>query len=131
MRRREFIGMVGGMAAWPLAARAQQAPVRPLIGLLSPLAATAATRNIAAFRSTLRDLGYLEGSTMTLALRYGAGAPERMGLLARELVALAPDALVAGSSSGALAAREATRTVPIVVLSVIALLTHPNSPDAL
>jgi putative ABC transport system substrate-binding protein len=79
MRRREFITLLGGTAAaWPLAAHAQQAPARPLIGLLSPLSAAAATRNIAAFRATLRDLGYLEGSTMTLALRYGAGSPERM-----------------------------------------------------
>jgi putative ABC transport system substrate-binding protein len=117
MRRREFITLLGGAAAWALPLSAQEAPVRPLIGLLSPLSAAAATRNIAAFRATLRDLGYLEGSTMTLAVRYGAGSPERMGELARELVALAPDALVAGSASGALAVRNATRTIPTVVMT--------------
>ena len=79
MRRRQFIMLLGGTAAsWPLAARAQQSPVRPLIGVLSPISAAAATRNIAAFRSALRDLGHVEGRNMTLALRYGEGVPERM-----------------------------------------------------
>ena len=62
IRRRDFITLVGGVAAaWPLAARAQQpAPLRPLIGVLSPLSAAAAARQIAAFRSALRDLGYVD-----------------------------------------------------------------------
>jgi putative ABC transport system substrate-binding protein len=103
MRRREFITLLGGAVAWPLTARAQQpALVRHLIGLLSPLSATAATRNVAAFRSALRDLGYVEGRNMTLALRFGDGALERMGPLAQELVALKPDVLVTGSQAGAL-----------------------------
>jgi putative ABC transport system substrate-binding protein len=114
MRRREFITLVGGAAlAWPFVARAQQ-PVRPLIGILSPLSAASAARNIAGFRSGLRDLGYLEGHNATLAVRYGDGALERMAPLAQELVALKPDVLVAGSKSGVLAARAATRTIPIV-----------------
>jgi putative ABC transport system substrate-binding protein len=119
MRRREFITLVGGAAvAWPLAARAQQpAPVRPLIGVLSPLSAAAATRNIAAFRSGLRDLGYVEGRNATLVLRYGDGAAERMAPLAGELIALKPDVLFAGSKSGALAAHGATRTIPIVTIT--------------
>jgi putative tryptophan/tyrosine transport system substrate-binding protein len=115
MKRREFITLLGGAAvAWPLAARAQQAAM-PVIGLLSPLSATAATRNVAAFRSALRDLGYVEGRNMTLALRYGDGVPERMVPLARELVALNPDVLVTGSKSGALAVHNATRTIPILM----------------
>jgi putative tryptophan/tyrosine transport system substrate-binding protein len=115
MRRRAFITLLGGAAAWPFAARAQQPPVRPLIGLLSPLSAAAAASNIAAFRSALRDLGYVEGRNVTLAFRYGEGVPERMATLARELVALQPDVLFAGSKSGALAVHNATRTIPIVV----------------
>src|SRR6516162_1721408 len=101
MNRREFITLLGGAAAWPLAARAQQ-PVAPLIGVLSPLSAASAARNIAGFRSGLRDLGYLEGRNATLALRYGDGAPDRMAPLAQELVALKPDVLMAGARSGAL-----------------------------
>jgi hypothetical protein len=79
MSRREFIRLVvGATASWSLAARA----VRPLIGFLSPLSAASAARNVAAFRSGLRDLG-LEGHNATLALRFGDWAPERMAPLAQ------------------------------------------------
>src|SRR5262245_41675689 len=114
LKRRSFITLLGGAAAWPLAASAQQSPIRPLIGVLSPLLAVLAARHHAAFRSGLRDLGYVEGRNVTLALRYGEGMPERMPLLARELVALNPDVIVAGSQSGASAVHDATRTIPIV-----------------
>jgi putative ABC transport system substrate-binding protein len=118
MKRREFITLLGGAAAaWPLRARAQPSPVSPLIGLLSPLSAAAATRNVAAFRSALRDLGYVEGRNLTLALRYGDGIAERMPSLARELVALKPDAILTGAISGALATYNATRTIPIVAIT--------------
>jgi ABC-type uncharacterized transport system substrate-binding protein len=117
MKRREFISLFGGAAAaWPLAARAQPSSVRPLIGVLSPISAAAASRNIAAFRSALRDLGYIEGRNMTLALRYGDGLAERMPPLARELIAIKPDVVVAGATSGVLAAYNATRTIPIVAI---------------
>jgi putative tryptophan/tyrosine transport system substrate-binding protein len=116
IRRREFIFTLGGAAvAWPLAAQAQPSPVRPLIGVLSPLSAAAASRNIAALRSALRDLGYVEGRNVTLALRYGDGSAERTPPLARELIALNPDVVIAGAS-GASAAYNATRTVPIVAI---------------
>jgi putative ABC transport system substrate-binding protein len=117
MQRRKFITLLGGVAAWPLAAGAQQQPVRPLIGFLSPLSAASAARNVAAFRAGLRDLGYLEGHNATLALRFGDGAPERMAPLAQELVGLMPDVLMAGARSGALAAQAATRTIPIVIIT--------------
>lgn len=118
MTRREFItALIGGAAvSWPLAARAQPSPVRPLVGILSPLSAAAASRNIAAFRSALRDLGYVEGRNLTLAFHYGDGSAERMPSLARELVALNPDVVVAGATSGVLAAYNATRTIPIVAI---------------
>ena len=123
--RREFITLLGGAAAtWPLEARAQQA-VRPLIGVLSPLSAASAARNIAGFRSGLRDLGYLEGRNVTLALRYGDGAPERMVPLGRDLIGLKPDVLVAGSMSGALAAQAATQTIPTVISRLTTRL-HPG-----
>jgi putative ABC transport system substrate-binding protein len=118
LKRREFITALGGAAAWPLAVRAQlPAPVGHRTGLLSPLSATAATRNVAAFRSALRDLGYVEGRNMTLVSRFGDGALERMVPLAHELVALKPDVLVTGSQAGAMAAFEGTRTIPIVTLT--------------
>src|SRR6516164_2285064 len=118
MLRRDFIMLLGGTAAWPLAARAQQTvPLRPLIGVLSPLSAAAAAPQIAAFRSALRDLGYVDGRNATLELRYGGGTPERMAPLAIELAALKPDVLFAASSPGALAAQAATRTIPIVIVA--------------
>ena len=120
MRRREFIRLVGGTTvAWPLAARAQQSPIRPLIGVLSPLSVAAARHNITAFRSSLRDLGYVDGRNATLALRYGDGDLERIRILARELVALRPDVIVAGSQAGALAVHNSTRTIPIVVTTPV------------
>src|SRR5262245_27830473 len=114
--RRQFITLLGGAAtAWPLAARAQQQPAMPVIGLLSPITAADAKPFITAFRSALRDLGYVEGRNMIIAVRYAEGAPERMAPLARELVALNPDVIVAGAYLAG--ARDATRTIPIVALT--------------
>jgi ABC-type uncharacterized transport system substrate-binding protein len=119
MMRREFITLLGGAAAttWPLAARAQQALVRPLIGMLVPLSAAAATVNIAAFRSALRDIGYVEGRNATLELRFGDGALERLAPLVAELVTLKPDVFFTGGKAGALAAHKATQAIPIVIVT--------------
>jgi putative ABC transport system substrate-binding protein len=118
VKRREFITLIGAATAWPIRARSQpSSPIRPLIGLLSPLSAAAARHNIAAFRSGLREFGFLEGRNATVEVRYGAGAPERLDLLAGELVALKPEVLVAGSKSGAMAVHRTTRTIPTVVLT--------------
>jgi ABC-type uncharacterized transport system substrate-binding protein len=115
LKRREFITLLGSAAAaWPRTARAQQAAVRPLIGILSPISATGARPLIAAFRSVLRDLGYLEGQNVTIAIRYGEGAPERMVPLSREMIALNPDVIVAGAF---VALHKATQTIPIVALT--------------
>ena len=123
--RREFIALLGSAASWPLPARAQQepSPIRPLIGVLSQLSAAAASRNMAAFRSGLRDHGYVEGGNATLKLRFGDGAPERMAALAAELIALKPDVLFAAGKASALAVQGATRTIPIV-------MTTPEDPIA-
>jgi putative ABC transport system substrate-binding protein len=118
MRRREFITLVGSAAAaWPLVARAQQAPVRPIIGVLSPISIAAAARNTEALRTGLRDLGYSEGHNITLEQRYADGAIERLPDLAAELVALKPAVIVAGSPAAALAVRNATRSIPVVMNS--------------
>lgn len=117
MKRREFITLIGGAAAWPIVARAQQALVRPLIGMLVPLSAAAATVNVAAFRSALRDIGYVEGRNATLELRFGDGALERLAPLVAELVALKPDVLFTGGKAGALAMHRATQAIPIVIVT--------------
>jgi ABC-type uncharacterized transport system substrate-binding protein len=95
--RRDFLILLGGAAAaaaWPLAAHAQPAPLRPLIAVLSPLSPAAAARNIEALRSGLRELGYVESRNVTLELRFSEGAPGRLPQLAAELVALKPDVIL-------------------------------------
>jgi putative ABC transport system substrate-binding protein len=115
MRRRDFIKMIAvSGATWPLAARAQHS--RPLIGVLSPLSSASAA-HIEALRAGLRELGYVEGSNITIELRFSEGVIERLPELATELVALRPAVIVAGSPPAALAARNVTRTIPIVVNS--------------
>ena len=116
--RRQFISALGGVAfAWPLAAHAEQTSAPPIVGVLIPISSATAMRNVEAFRAALHDLGYVEGSNITLELRFAEGALERLPALAAELVALNPAAIVAGSPPAALAARNATRTIPIVMNS--------------
>jgi putative ABC transport system substrate-binding protein len=120
MKRREFIALLGGAMAGPalpFSARAQQ-PIRPLIAVLSPLSPAAAARNVAALRAGLRDLGYAEGRNMSMEFRHAAGAVARLPALAAELIALNPDAIIAGSVQGILAAHGVTKTVPIVMSAV-------------
>jgi putative ABC transport system substrate-binding protein len=119
MWRREFFSLLcGAAAAWPLAARAQQPQGRPLIGVLSPISAALAARNMEALRQGLRELGYVEGRNIGFEFRYAEGDLARLPALAAELVALQPAVIIAGSAPGALAAREATRVIPIVIASV-------------
>ena len=114
MRRREFIALLGGAAAaWPLAARAQQPPGQPLVGLLSPVSATAA--HIGVFRRGMRDLGYVEGANVAFAFRFADGQVAKLSTLANELVALRPAVIVAGSLAAVLETHKATRTIPILM----------------
>jgi putative ABC transport system substrate-binding protein len=119
MRRREFIAAFGGAAAgslrWPRIARAQQAPIRPLVGVLSPVSQAGATRNIDALRKELRDLGYIEGRNIVLEFRYADGNVGRMPQIAAELVALRPDVILAFSASAILAVHAVTKTIPLVM----------------
>jgi putative ABC transport system substrate-binding protein len=103
--------------AWPRSARAQQAPMRPLVGLLSPLSQPRAMRNVEAFRSGLHDLGYIEGRNVALELRFAEGLASRLPQLAAELVALKPDVILVGSTAGILAAQRATQTIPLVMIT--------------
>ncbi len=114
--RRNFMTLLGGAAAaWPLAARAQQAAM-PVIGVLSPVSAAVAVRNIAAFRQALRDLGYVEGRNIAIEYRFAEGVSERLTRSAAELVGLNPSVIVVGSMSGIMSASKVTRTVPLIMI---------------
>jgi hypothetical protein len=116
--RRGVISLLIGAAAalaCPLPLRAQQPQGRPLIGVLSPISAALAARNMEALRQGLREFGYVEGRNIGFEFRYAEGDLARLRALAAELVALQPAVIIAGSAPGALAAREATRAIPIVM----------------
>ena len=114
MRRREFITLISGAAAWPLAVRAEQPAKVPRVGILSPATnETAAT--LTAFREGIRDLGYLEGQTIQLDFRLSKGIMDALPALAAELVRIPVNVIVTDSTSGTLVAFAATRTIPIVM----------------
>jgi putative tryptophan/tyrosine transport system substrate-binding protein len=115
MRRREFIKVVAGSAAsWPLLARAQQ-PAVPVIGFLSPASPEAYIARLDAFREGLNDLGFVEGQNVAIEYRWAHDRYERLPQLAAELVGRNVAVIIAaGSTSAALAAKRATRTIPIV-----------------
>jgi putative ABC transport system substrate-binding protein len=112
MKRREFITLVGGATAWPLAARAQRASV-PVVGYLSSVVADAGL--LAAFSRGLSDEGYIEGRNVRFEYRYANGQYERLPALAAELVSLPATVITTvGSSPSAIAAKAATSKIPIV-----------------
>ena len=117
MRRREFIAGLGGAAAMPLAVRAQQPKVARIgfLGLVSP--ASHAPR-LAMLRAGLRDLGWIEGKNLRIEFRWAEGNYDRLPDLAQELVRLNIDVLVTHGAAGALAAKRATSTIPIVITAV-------------
>jgi putative ABC transport system substrate-binding protein len=116
MKRREFITLLGGAAVvWPLAARAQQPRKVPRIGVL--LAGTPASFSLRAnaFRERLQELGYVEGTTITIEWRWGEDRAERLPGLATELVRLNLDAILTAGTPAAKALKNATRTIPIIM----------------
>src|SRR5262249_46182982 len=120
MRRREFITLLGGTAAWPLAARAQQAERMPRIGVLTSFASddSAAQTYILAFTQALGQSGWIDGRNARIDIRWGAGDPERIRRYAAELVALAPGVILTVSSAATGPLLQATRTVPVVFVEV-------------
>jgi ABC-type uncharacterized transport system substrate-binding protein len=116
-RRRAFITLIGGAAAgWPLAAWAQQSERLRRIGVLMSIAADdpAAQARLAAFLQGLQQLGWTEGRNVRIDIRWGAGDAERNRTLAAELVALAPDVILAHSSAAVAPLLQQTRSIPIV-----------------
>ena len=113
MRRREFITLLGGAAAWPLAARAQQLAM-PVVGFLS--AATTLSERLRALGQGLKETGYIEGDNVVLAFRFAEGQHDRLPALALELARRQVSVIVAGSAPAVFAARAATTTIPIVFI---------------
>ena len=120
MQRRTFITLLGSaLAVSPLTAHAQPTPGRPLIGILSPSTAAATANYYEVLRQGLREAGYVEGRNLHLEFRYANGAPARLPALAAQLVALKPDIILASSAPSVVAAHDATRTIPIVMVTLL------------
>ena len=117
MRRREFITLLGGAAAWPLAARAQRAePVRR-VGVLTGAAKDSPIQSqVAAFRERLAMLGWVEGGNLRMDYRFAEGDPDRRAAYAEELVSLRPDLILAVTGDAALAVQQRTAAIPIVFI---------------
>jgi ABC-type uncharacterized transport system substrate-binding protein len=115
MKRRNFIAMLGGVVAWPLAARGQQPITKiPRVGMLMPGPAAHSAATLKPFYRGLHELGYVEGQNLALELRNADWKPDRLPALAAELVGLKVDIIVAWSTPPARAAKQATESIPIV-----------------
>src|SRR5262249_8323897 len=136
MNRREFITLLGGAAAgWPSNGLAQSPPKRPLICFLGASSKAAGARYYGGFSLGMRELGYLEGRDYGFEERYADGDASRLPLLAEELVRLKPDVIVAATTPGTLAAKQATASIPIVGVNLtdpvgFGLVTSEARPGA-
>jgi putative tryptophan/tyrosine transport system substrate-binding protein len=130
MKRREFITLLGGAAAaWPLAARAQQAAKVYRIGYLGVASHAGYAREIEALLRGLRQLGYEEGKNIALYYQFAEGDYDRLPALASELVTVKVDVIVTHSTPGGRAAKQATSTIPIVVTAAADLVSSGLVPS--
>jgi putative ABC transport system substrate-binding protein len=113
MKRRQFITLLGGAVAWPLAARAQQGNRMRRIGVLP-----SGDENVSAFIQALAGLGWTEGRNVRMDLRWGGTDINRIRALAQELVNLQPDIILTNGSVATVAVQRETRTIPIVFANV-------------
>jgi putative tryptophan/tyrosine transport system substrate-binding protein len=118
VRRRSFITLLGGMAGWPLAARAQQTERRIGMLVLYTEGDSAGQTRVAAFRQALQQSGWTEGHNVSIDYRWGVGDAERARTSAADLVTLAPNAIVANGTAALAALQQATRGIPIVFVAV-------------
>src|SRR5262249_38890394 len=133
VRRREFIALFGGAAAWPLAARGQQA--MPVVGFLSAYPPDSFARHLlAAFHRGLRELGFIEGQNVVVEYRWGADEYDRLPAFAADLVKRGVSVIVASTSPAVPVAKAASGTIPIVfsmggdpvALGYVASLSRPG-----
>jgi putative tryptophan/tyrosine transport system substrate-binding protein len=133
IERRKFLATLGGAAAWPLAARAQQAAM-PVIGFIDPRSPDGMTERLRGFRQGLKDTGYVEGETVAIEYRWAEGQNDRLPALATDLVHRRVAVIVAGAGIAAFAAKTVTTTLPIVFsvaedpvrLGLVASLARPG-----
>jgi ABC transporter substrate binding protein len=117
VKRRAFITLLGGAAAWPLAASAQQVGKLPTIGFLGATTPSGGGQLLAAFVRRLRELGWVDGRNVAIEVRWAEGRSERFAEIAAELVRLKVDVILTHNTPPVLAAKEATSVIPIVFAS--------------